>query len=100
MRNLAAAAERRREIRSPADGAVRLWPESLEFTAIQGRLLDVASSGFRARHGCQALGPGQFARFEYEGACGRACVVWNRISDGEVETGFRVVRQDSPPAQR
>lgn len=96
----AAAAERRTEIRRPADGEVRLWPESLDFTTIVGRLKDVTSSGFRAQHACQALGPGQFARFEYEGAEGRACVVWNRIVGDAVESGFRVVQSDSPEITR
>ncbi len=100
IENTVAPAERRCEIRHRVDAEIRLWPESLDFTAIQGRVLDVANSGFRAQHDCQALGPGQFTRFEYQGVAGRACVVWNRISGGRVETGFRIVRLDSPTSSK
>jgi hypothetical protein len=95
-----AVSERRTEIRRPADGIVRLWPESLDFFTVEGRLKDVTSSGFRAQHQCRELGPGQFTRFEFEGCEGRACVVWNRILGPHVETGFRILQANSPGPTR
>jgi hypothetical protein len=82
--------EKRRETRRAATGHVRVKftdPEPLE---IDGKLMDVSSSGFRMRHDCASLRSGQIVEFAHVEATGRARVMWNRILAGGVETGFLV----------
>ncbi len=56
-----------------------------------GRLLDLSRNGFRAVHGHASFQNGQVVRFEHAGAVGTARVIWNRITDDRVETGFLVL---------
>ena len=81
----------RKEPRRQADGAVRVTFENLQKREIRGRLVDVSISGFRMAHDFAALESGQAVEFSHPEAAGRARVVWNRIADGRVETGFLVV---------
>jgi hypothetical protein len=88
--NTALRRENRKEPRRSADGEVRVWfatPRPLE---IQGRLMDVSASGFRMAHEYPALQAGQIVEFAYPAAKGRARVMWTRIADARVETGFLV----------
>jgi hypothetical protein len=61
---------------------------------IEGHLVDIAASGFRARHSCQSLTSGQDVSFARRGARGRARVMWTRISGDTVESGFLVLPAD------
>jgi hypothetical protein len=84
--------EKRRELRNPAEGPVLVRfadPQPLE---ILGELMDVSSSGFRMSHANQSLHSGQVVEFSHYLAVGAARVMWNRIMDQRVETGFLVVR--------
>ena len=83
--------ENRREPRQPAEGVIRIWFTNPEPFEIQGRLMDVSVSGFRMAHEFAALEAGQMVEFAHVEAAGRARVVWNRIADARVETGFVVV---------
>ena len=83
--------EKRREIRQPAEGPVLVRfadPQPLE---IQGELMDVSASGFRMAHANQSLHSGQVVQFSHSLAVGAARVMWNRIVDQRVETGFLIV---------
>ena len=83
--------EQRSEIRRHATGTVRVKfadPEELE---IDGKLMDVSSSGFRMAHDCVSLQSGQLVEFTHIEAQGRAKVMWNRILADGVESGFLVV---------
>jgi len=83
--------EKRREIRQPAEGPVLVRfanPQPLE---ILGQLMDVSASGFRMAHANQALQSGQIVEFSHSLAVGAARVMWNRIMDQRVETGFLIV---------
>jgi hypothetical protein len=83
--------EKRKEPRRPADGQVRVWftiPRPFE---IQGRLVDVSDSGFRMAHEYPALETGQVVEFSHLESSGRARVMWTRISNARVESGFLVV---------
>jgi hypothetical protein len=83
--------DKRKEPRRRAEGAVRVWfsnPEPFEF---RGQLLDVSVSGFRMAHDCSTLQAGQMVEFAREGDAGRARVIWNRIVNAHVETGFLLV---------
>ena len=53
--------------------------------------MDVSASGFRMTHEYAALEAGQIVEFSHIEAAGRARVVWTRIADARVETGFLVV---------
>ena len=83
-------AEQRRETRRRGQGNVLVHSESPGSRDIQGRLVDVSASGFRMAHDCAALTAGQYVKFAHVEAKGRARVVWTRILDGSVESGFVV----------
>jgi hypothetical protein len=83
-------AEQRRETRRRGHGNVLVRPESPGSRDIQGRLVDVSASGFRMAHDCSALTAGQYVMFAHVEARGRARVVWTRILDDSVESGFVV----------
>ena len=83
-------AEQRRETRRRGHGNVLVRPESPGSRDIQGRLVDVSASGFRIAHDCAALTAGQYVAFAHVEARGRARVVWTRILDDSVESGFVV----------
>jgi hypothetical protein len=83
--------EKRREPRQPAEGPVLVRfadPQPLE---ILGQLMDVSPSGFRMAHANQSLHSGQVVEFSHSLAVGAARVMWNRIVDQRVETGFLIV---------
>ncbi len=83
--------ENRKEPRRAVNGEVRVSFENPQRQEIQGRLMDVSVSGFRMAHEFAALEAGQIVEFTHIEAAGRARVVWNRIADAQVETGFLVV---------
>jgi hypothetical protein len=82
------AGEQRQELRHPATGQVTIRHPHGQ---VQGQLLDVSPSGFRMTHRDATLEAGQFLQFTHAGCSGRARVVWNRIIDGVIETGFLIV---------
>jgi hypothetical protein len=84
-------AEQRRETRRRGHGNVLVRPENPGSRDIQGKLVDVSTSGFRMAHNCSALTTGQYVTFAHVEARGRARVVWTRILDNSVESGFLVV---------
>jgi hypothetical protein len=83
--------ENRREPRQPAEGVIRIWFTNPEPFEIQGRLMDVSNSGFRMAHDCSTLQAGQVVEFSREDMAGSARVIWNRIVNTRVETGFLLV---------
>jgi hypothetical protein len=83
--------EKRREARRAADGAVDVWFENPAPARIEGRLVDLSEGGFRMTHACRSLQAGQLVQFSHFEAAGRARVVWNRIVEQRVETGFVVL---------
>jgi hypothetical protein len=85
--------EKRRETRRPAAGAVRVSFSNPQPLEIHGRLLDLSASGFRMAHGCTSLVAGQVVQFTHVEAAGWAQVMWNRIVEDRVETGFLVVER-------
>jgi hypothetical protein len=83
--------EKRREERRSASGVVRIRLSDPEPVEIAGRLIDVSESGFRMAHGFPSLAAGQLVEFSHVEARGHARVMWNRIIEQRVETGFLVV---------
>ena len=86
------AADRRSEPRHHGDGPLKLSFEDPARQEITGRLLDYSNNGFRAVHAYAALHAGQVVHFEHAVAGGKARVMWNRITDKRVETGFLVLK--------
>lgn len=87
-----AIADRRSERRHRADGQLLFSFEDPSRHEITGRLLDYSKSGFRAAHAYTALHTGQIVEFQHFVAVGKARVMWNRITDDRVETGFLVIK--------
>ena len=85
------AADRRSERRYRSQGPLKLSFDDPSPQEIVGRLVDYSKSGFRAVHAYTALHTGQVVAFEHAIAGGKAKVMWNRIADDRVETGFLVI---------
>lgn len=83
--------EQRTEERVPASGQVLLCIERPETLNISAELADVSESGFRAEHQCLKLAAGQIVQFRHPRGAGKARVVWTRILEGSVQTGFLVL---------
>jgi hypothetical protein len=83
--------EKRREVRQPAEGPVLVSFSDPQRTELLGELVDVSPSGFRMAHANQSLQSGQLVEFSHSLSAGVARVMWNRIMDHRVETGFRIV---------
>ena len=83
--------DRRAEPRLPATGQVKLRPKGFAAANVPGQMMDINSSGFRARHSFQTLGSGHIVDFDYGGLQGRARVVWTRILGDQVESGFMIL---------
>ncbi len=82
--------ERRGENRKLAKGEVWFTEDagSLEFS---GRLIDSSNSGFRASHSHKSISTGQQVRFRHALGQGSAVVMWNRILDRHIESGFLIL---------
>jgi len=83
--------EKRREERREASGRVQIRFSDPAPKQIEGRLVDVSASGFRMAHDFASLGAGQLVEFSHIEAHGHARVMWNRIIENRVETGFLVI---------
>src|SRR5579872_741992 len=84
-------AEKKRESRFTVEGEVHFsFDDPLPHDVI-GQLIDYSKSGFRAAHDCPDLTSGQIVSFQHILANGKAQVVWNRINEGTVETGFVIL---------
>lgn len=86
--------DRRREPREEADGLIRLFTIEQEHLVLEGQIRDISPSGFRLEHGNQRVRSGDEFRFESPYTSGLARVMWNRIMDSAVETGFFIVSRD------
>jgi hypothetical protein len=84
-------ADRRAERRYRGKGALTLSFDDPSPQQVVGRLMDYSKSGFRAVHAYTALHTGQIVAFQHAIAAGKARVMWNRIADDRVETGFLVI---------
>ena len=83
--------EKRKEVRRSAEGPVLVHFSDPQPMGILGELVDVSPSGFRMAHANQSLQSGQLVNFSHSLAVGTARVMWNRIMNERVQTGFRIV---------
>lgn len=91
-RSILSDSERRAERRYRGKGSLKLSFDDPSRQEISGRLVDYSQSGFRAVHAYPALHTGQLVQFRHALDAGEARVMWNRIADECVETGFLVVK--------
>ena len=89
----ASPSERRDHARHSAHGTVIVRPSGEDGPEIQGILIDLSDAGFRISHDSPNLETGLLVDFDRAGASGQAKVIWNRILQGSVQTGFLVTRQ-------
>lgn len=90
-------AEKRREPREPAHGGVLLRTSGHPLpVSVTGQLIDTSQSGFRALHTWKSLQTGEEVDFDDGRRQGRARVVWLRISQESVETGFYILSTTRP----
>jgi hypothetical protein len=87
--------DRRSEPREDAHGLVRLFTVEHERLVFEGEMRDVSPSGFRLEHHHQRVSSGDEYRFESPFSAGLARVMWNRILDDSVESGFFIVSRDA-----
>ncbi len=85
--------ERRSETRQDASGEIKIQVRLPKLLEIHARLVDISASGFRAMHMYPALSAGQKVEFRQDGNEGTALVVWNRIFEEHVETGFFILQE-------
>ena len=83
--------DRRKEPRVAADSELTLLVDGPAPAEVHGRLVDISQSGFRARHAYPRFEPGQQVRFRHTATEGQARVMWNRILNDRVETGFLIL---------
>ena len=83
--------EKRREQRRRVTGSVEIRLGGPGARRIGGVLIDVSTSGFRMAHQDAALEAGEIVEFSHGEAAGKARVMWNRIVEGRVETGFLLI---------
>ena len=86
--SIAGTDDRRSEPRFEATGEVRLIIDGPQVIAIPARILDVSQHGMRVEHMYPALTSGMMLQIESESSKFAARVVWNRIKNDGVETGF------------
>jgi hypothetical protein len=80
--------DRRTEPRFHATGEVRLLIGGPQLLAIPGRILDVSEHGMRVEHMYSALASGMMLEIQTTTERYTARVVWNRIKNDGVESGF------------
>ncbi len=91
MTKSACIAEQRTEDRSPAHGEVWFALDGPDARQFRGSLVDCSRRGFRAAHPQTSLSAGQRVRFRHSFGEGRALVMWNRIVEHHVESGFLIL---------
>ncbi len=85
-------AERRKETRQDVTDVVRIKIHQPKQMEIHAKLVDVSPNGFRAVHMYPELSAGQKVEFHSNATDGTALIVWNRIFEEHVETGFFILR--------
>lgn len=83
--------ERRRKPRETAKGVIVFNLRQPDSSNILGFLLDMSVSGFKAAHRFKELSPGQEIAFRHNAGEGLARVIWTRIQDESVESGFLIL---------
>jgi hypothetical protein len=97
LREIMDGIERRRERRKQADDLVYLVVGLPRPQLVVAKLADLSSGGFRAVHDHMRLAAGEAVQFLQSSSSGTAVVVWSRILDGAVESGFQILDKQQNP---
>jgi hypothetical protein len=92
----AAVDDRRSEPRLSTHGDIVLLIETPQPIEVRARLIDQSPSGFRASHMYPALASGQLLRCRLAGVEVPVRVIWNRILEEQMESGFRIEQGPLP----
>lgn len=87
--------DRRSEIRVKANGNVTLRLIEEYQVPFEARLMDISTSGFRARHANTEMRSGRECEFSLPGTRGKAKVVWNRTTPDFIESGFLILTHET-----
>lgn len=88
--------DRRSEPRFSTRSEIVLLIETPQPLQVHARLIDQSDSGFRAAHMYPALASGQLLRCRLDATEVTVRVIWNRILEEQMESGFRI-EPDPPP---
>jgi len=91
--------DRRREPRHSVNIEIVLFLPTPQLITIRGRVIDRSTTGFRVSHMYPALTSGQVIHCRLDGAELSVRVVWNRILDEEMESGFLILENPLPPTK-
>jgi len=91
MTKSACLVEQRTEVRNLAQGGVWFALEGPDPRQFSGSLVDYSRRGFRAAHPQTSLSAGQRVLFRHAFGEGLALVMWNRILERHVESGFLIL---------
>jgi hypothetical protein len=94
LRKIIDGIERRRERRRQARDRVYLVVGRPCPQLVVGRLVDQSEGGFRAVHSHMRLASGDAVQYFQSSTSGTAVVVWSRIFNGAVESGFQILDGD------
>ncbi len=83
--------DRRKGQREPASGEILLLLDDPNRIVIRGRLKDISEEGFQAVHSHAALRGGQEVCFQHCTGQGRARVMWTRVFNNSVCSGFLIL---------
>jgi len=83
--------DRRIEVRQIAEGEALVVPTDFGTQPIAGQLVDASSQGFRITYGEPPLFSGQDVHFLLSQSEGLARVIWTRVVDGKMESGFLIL---------
>lgn len=84
----ASTPDRRKNTRLPSSGPVEIEFDAPASITVHGELIDLSAMGFRAAHQSSGLVAGTEVCFRWEGASGRARVIWTHILQGNCVSGF------------
>jgi hypothetical protein len=100
LREIMDGIERRRERRKQAHDVVYLVVGIPRPQLVVAKLVDLSSGGFRAVHDHMRLAAGDAVQYFQSSTSGSAVVVWSRILDGAVESGFQILESRETPEPR
>lgn len=85
--------DRRVEDRQVTEGEALVVPSDFGMPPVEGKLLDANDQGFRIKYDNPSpLFSGQEVHFLLPESAGLARVIWTRVVDGRMESGFLVVK--------
>jgi hypothetical protein len=83
--------DRRRATRQASSGRVEISFQDPVPATVEGELIEVSKTGFRASHASKGLNPGLEIEYRHDGHSGRARVIWTHVQEGNRVSGFLIL---------